>query len=165
MAQLASAKARPQGPVPIGIGDLVVSGHPSPTFTTVLGSCIAVGLWDPEVQIGGLNHYLLADSQGEAVNDLRYGDAAIPALFTRVRDAGADPRRMKAIIVGGANIIRAMLPIGTENANFARDWLAKRRIPLLTDDTGGSQARRVSFTPSDGTYRITTISDAADLYS
>ncbi|MEM0930487.1 MAG: chemotaxis protein CheD [Pseudomonadota bacterium] len=153
------------GPVAIGIGDLVVARHPAQSFTTVLGSCIAIGLWDPVSQVGGLNHFLLAHSQGEASRDLRYGDTAIPALVGKVEAAGADLRRIRAIVVGGANMIRAMLPIGTENAAFARDWLAEQRIPVVSEDTGGVHARRLSFTPGDGSFRISAVDDAPGPYS
>ena len=165
MNQLAEAAARPQRPTVIGIGDLVVARRPSPTFTTVLGSCIAVGLWDPSTGVGGLNHYLLAHSQGAATADLRYGDASNPALLSRVIEAGANPKRLKAVIVGGANMIRAMLPIGAENADFARDWLRQHRIHVVAEDVGGAHARRLSFTPSEGIYQISKVSDRSSVYS
>ena len=143
----------------VGIGDIVIDRYPGYTFTTVLGSCIAVGLWDPVTKIGGLNHFLLAHAQGDTQNDFRYGDVSIPALLARLRDAGARRESMKAIIVGGANVIRAMLPIGTENAAFAKSSLAEQRIPIVESATGGAYPRRLSFTPNQGTYRISVIKD------
>ena len=39
-------------------GHMVISREPC-RVTTVLGSCVAVGLWDPTSGIGGVNHFLL----------------------------------------------------------------------------------------------------------
>ena len=37
--------------------------------------------------------------------------------------------------------------IGTANAEFARSFLQRERIPLIKEDLGGTQARRVDFRP------------------
>jgi chemotaxis protein CheD len=29
------------------------------TVSTILGSCVAVCLWDPVLRIGGINHYMM----------------------------------------------------------------------------------------------------------
>ncbi|MEM7741288.1 MAG: chemotaxis protein CheD [Pseudomonadota bacterium] len=149
---------------PIGVGDLAATDDPDLSFTTVLGSCIAVGLWDQSIRVGGLNHFLLATVQGEAPQDLRYGEVAIPALISRLQTLGAETQRLKAVVVGGANVIRARVAIGTENALFANNWLADHGISVVKSETGGRHARRFTFAPGRSSYKISTIADAADSF-
>ena len=42
-------------------GEHYVTGDPEVTLTTILGSCVAVCLWDPERGVGGMNHFLLPE--------------------------------------------------------------------------------------------------------
>ena len=51
----------PTGTLPqayLHAGHMVMSREPC-RVTTVLGSCVAVGLWDPSSGVGGVNHFLL----------------------------------------------------------------------------------------------------------
>ncbi|HEX2224465.1 MAG TPA: hypothetical protein VHN15_09685, partial [Thermoanaerobaculia bacterium] len=48
-------------------GQLLVSPDPC-RITTILGSCIAVCLWDPAVHMGGLTHFILPNWAGERVS-------------------------------------------------------------------------------------------------
>ena len=57
-------------------GQLYASGQPS-AVTTVLGSCVAICLWDPVVSVGGMNHYLLPFFAGGAgKGSPRFGNVA-----------------------------------------------------------------------------------------
>src|SRR5205814_10110548 len=57
-------------------GQLHVSAEPT-VISTVLGSCVAVCLWDAERSIGGANHYLLPDGAPNAKAPLRYAASAV----------------------------------------------------------------------------------------
>ena len=43
-------------------GEYRVSTSPTVVFSTVLGSCIAACIYDDQVGVGGMNHFLLASS-------------------------------------------------------------------------------------------------------
>ena len=45
----------------VGQGDSLASNERDVIFTTVLGSCVAVCLYDSGACVGGMNHFLLAD--------------------------------------------------------------------------------------------------------
>ena len=47
--------------ITVAQGDTLVSDEPDVVLTTVLGSCVAACFYDPVAQVGGINHYLLAD--------------------------------------------------------------------------------------------------------
>ena len=46
-------------------GQLLVSAHAC-AVTTILGSCVAVCLWDPVAKIGGINHFMLPTFSGRS---------------------------------------------------------------------------------------------------
>ena len=72
------------------------------TITTILGSCVAVCLFDPVARIGGLNHFLLPRAPGKN-NSLRFGNVAVPRLIEAMVECGAVKRRLQAKVIGGAS--------------------------------------------------------------
>ena len=53
--------AKPVTRITVMQGQALVSAGPRVELTTVLGSCVATCLFDPEVELGGMNHFLLAE--------------------------------------------------------------------------------------------------------
>lgn len=138
-------------------GDFYVSDDRDLVLSTVLGSCIAICLYDPAIEAGGMNHFLLAEpGGGRAIDPLKqrlYGAFAMEQLINEMIKRGASRSTMKAHIYGGSNINRAMAHIGSSNASFARDFLRQDGIPISLEDTGGSSARRLELKPATGQIR------------
>ena len=124
--------------------------------STILGSCIAVCLWDASTSIAGLNHYLLP-TDPVRLKDLRYGNVAIERLISEMVSAGAATARMVAKVVGGASIMGIMgssastrLSIGDQNAAVARQVLQKHGIAISAEQTGGQRGRKLLFHTGTG---------------
>lgn len=134
-------------------GQLVVATQPV-QVTTILGSCVAVCLWDPSLGIGGTNHYLLPMGLKTASTGLRYGNVAIEELLERLKRAGAQVSRLRAKLFGGACVLDAMRSstsqLGQKNVEIAREMLAKAGIPVVDEDVGGSRGRKLIFHPHEG---------------
>ncbi|NNU16310.1 chemotaxis protein CheD [Parvularcula sp. ZS-1/3] len=162
MMRAVSDYAPRPGPPPtlIGIGGIAWSGDPSVCYSTLLGSCIAVCLWDPMACKGGITHFLLAEAPSDKADDTRYGTVALPLLAMNLAAVGCDRQRFRAIVAGGSDLLSNMKPIGTENSEYALEWLRQERIQIVQKDFGGSNARRVRFHPSTGVCEITTIANA-----
>ena len=118
----------------------------------VVGSCIAVGMFDPVKGIAGMAHVLLpyASDRDESVLPAKFADKAIPCLRSSLLELGADARRLKAKIAGGAQMFRDAQScrgsdIGAINACAVRDMLAKYGIGLLGHVTGGFEGRKVEL--------------------
>ena len=115
------------------------------TLETVLGSCVAICLYDVKKQYGGMNHFLLPvwDNKGHAT--AKYGNIATTRLIERMLALGSDKNNLVAKVFGGAtDIIRYnMYKVGTQNIELAIQLLEHHRIPILTSDTGGSKGRKV----------------------
>lgn len=134
-------------------GDYAVSSDPDVVLSTVLGSCVAVCLFDLQAQVGGMNHFLLAGGGTTDSDDLKYGVNAMELLINRLLRAGADRRMLQAKLFGGARMTVHARDIGQSNAVFALDFLAREGISCLSQSLGGDKARRVQFTPTTGAAR------------
>ena len=127
-------------------GETRGSDRPDDVLTTVLGCCVAGCFYDPVAQIGGINHYLLADgTASDAASLQRYGVYAMEVLINAMLGMGAARHRLKARIFGGARMRAGFRDIGGTSIVFARDFLRAERIPLVGEDVGGTSARRVEF--------------------
>ncbi len=134
-------------------GQLFVSADPA-VVTTVLGSCVAVCLWDPATRVGGVNHYLLPHGAGDGTASPRFGSLAMPMLLERVLAQGGLRSRLEAKVFGGACVTGgAPSPgrhLGDENVERAVSFLRDVRIPVAARATGGARGRKVIFHTADG---------------
>lgn len=128
---------------------------------TVLGSCVAVCLYDHVKQIGGMNHFLLAKfkdaSRFKAIEVIgKYGNLAIPELVRRIENRDGNRCNIVAKIVGGASIlaISSQNNVPESNVQGAREILTKLSIPVVAQDTGGKQGRKVLFNTKTGRITI-----------
>jgi chemotaxis protein CheD len=125
-------------------------------LSTLLGSCVAVCLYDPQLKIGGINHFMLPDmgrSKHGDVDSLLSGNFAMEALLNALLGKGAKKVRLQAKAFGGGTIIDTdggSLNIGQRNANFAKEWLSREGIPLKSSDFLGPWSRKVIFLPFNG---------------
>ncbi len=126
--------------------------------TTILGSCVAVCLWDPGVRIGGINHYLLPSFGSDGVASPRFGDISIRALIAKLLAIGCDCRRLQAKLFGGACVLEAFRErknhLGSQNVLTARELLAVEAIPVVAEDVGGHKGRKLVFLTDDGSAWI-----------
>jgi chemotaxis protein CheD len=121
--------------------------------TTLLGSCVAVCLWDPIKGAGGMNHYLLPLWNGEGLATPRYGNVAISMLIERLMALGCARSSLAAKIFGGANVLESpngLLNIGERNIALAESTLAENGIRIISRDTGGTTGRKIMFLTGSG---------------
>jgi len=149
--------------VPIVQGEHAVVGDPQVMITTLLGSCVAVCLYDSTAKVGGMNHFLLGEPGADHVprsGDLsRYGVHAMELLINEMMAKGAVRGRLRAHLYGGATMISGLGSIGANNAAFARRFMETEGITVGHCDLGGVHARKVEFLPHDGRSRCTQVQD------
>jgi chemotaxis protein CheD len=137
---------------------MVFTSAQAHAVTTILGSCIAVCLWDPNARMGGINHFLLPAWNGEGEASARFGDVAIRELITRIAAVGCDQRHLQAKIFGGACVLDAFqhrrTHLGAQNSDFAKRILRQEGIPLVGEDIGGRKGRKLIFHTHDGTVWV-----------
>ncbi|RYH09821.1 chemotaxis protein CheD [Tropicimonas sp. IMCC6043] len=122
-------------------------------ITTVLGSCVATCLWDPDSALGGMNHILLPDNCGSDLHSRSHGTNAMELLINALLRRGADRRRLRAKLFGGARMIEGLSDIGQANARFAKEFCHRENIPCIASSLGGIVGRRIQFWPATGKAR------------
>jgi len=125
-------------------------------LATLLGSCVAVCMYDLEARVGGMNHFMLPNLARDAYSDvdaLLAGDYCMEALFSALMKKGARKARLVAKAFGGGTILQlgeGFNTIGRRNAEFAKEWLERQQIPLVATDLLGPWSRKLIFLPTNG---------------
>jgi chemotaxis protein CheD len=129
---------------------LVVSVDPC-EIQTILGSCVAVCLYDASKKIGGMNHYMLPLWNGDGLESPKFGNIAIDMLMEKILHAGAIKKNIVAKIFGGASQFEnTTMNVGERNAQVAETILSKIGIHIIAKSLGGSQGRKIVFNTSTG---------------
>ncbi|HEY2512561.1 MAG TPA: chemotaxis protein CheD [Polyangiaceae bacterium] len=146
-------------------GQLFASASPS-VVTTILGSCVAVCLWDATRGIGGMNHFMLPDPVGTAKHSPRFGVVACARLIEELVALGSDRRTLEAKVFGGACVIRSLstsgVHLGLKNVAVARAVLEQHHIPIAAEETGGTHGRKLVFLTDTGTAWVHEIVRGGD---
>ena len=140
------------GEVTIHIGGVYASERPT-IIKTLLGSCVAVCLHDPQRAVGGMNHFMLPRGDGDDAEAGRFGVHAMDLLIGAIMKAGGDRRRLVAKVFGGANVLDLSGPVvdvPRRNIDFAKTFLEEEGIPVLSAAVGGRYPRHVYFHTDSG---------------
>ena len=134
-------------------GQLFVSTEPV-VVTTILGSCVAVCLWDEKAGVAGINHFLLASTPVRGAGDARYGNVAMAQLLEAMLARGATASRIVAKVFGGASVLDkftgAGQSIGELNIVAAREFLERSGIAVRAEQTGGRRGLKLVFHTDGG---------------
>lgn len=125
---------------------------------TVLGSCVAVCLWDKRLHIGGINHYMLPLWGGNDLASPKYGNIAIDKLIEKMRSMGCRTEDLQAKVFGGGELLdvgggKPATMIGERNIMIARMMLEEKKIPVVGSSTGGKKGRKILFFTDTGEVR------------
>ncbi len=130
-------------------------------MTTILGSCVAICIWDVTSGVGGMNHFMLPQDIGTQYATPRYANHATTLLLDQLRAAGANPLRMRAKVFGGARILSGAAfsgrDLGALNIQVAHERLAAERIPIVAESTGGAHGRKLVYHSATGEASVTQV--------
>ena len=123
---------------------------------TVLGTCIAVCLYDETLKAGGINHYMLPYWNGEGLASPKYGNIANELLVQRMENMGCRRRNLVAKVFGGKEPSQAdsQFTIGIRNYELAQEQLEEMRIPIVAKSIGGQKGRKIVFHTNTGAVRM-----------
>lgn len=146
----------------IPVGEYRLSDNADERLVTILGSCVAVCLYDPEKKIGGMIHIVLPGSRHKIRSQDQfsfYADSGIPYLYESLIQKGATRKNLVAGITGGASSVSNPVTqtIGEKNAAVAVSLVEQFHTPIAHMDIGGHSARKVIFHLKTGTLDIKPI--------
>lgn len=142
-------------------GDVVCADR-GDRLETLLGSCVAIILTDPRRTVGVMCHVVHArlPADGAQAGNTAFGEAALAAMARLLLARGIAPALCEAYVVGGGNMFPALVSeahVGDHNVRWALDALARTRVRLLMQDTGGARYRRIGWTVGAGAPDIAAV--------
>lgn len=152
--------------IKVGMADLKACKAPHALTTLGLGSCVGVCLYDPVTKVSGMAHVMLPDSKQitrENSNPMKFADTGIDMLIKQMISLGADKKRLKAKIAGGAQMFAfngassSIGRVGDRNVEAVKVKLKELGIPILAEDTGANYGRTIEFYSEDAKLRIRAV--------
>jgi two-component system, chemotaxis family, protein-glutamate methylesterase/glutaminase len=140
-------------------GEMAVKKQPF-ELATLLGSCVAVCLFNTQGRFGGMNHFLLPHGSDEVSDPGKYGYPSTERLLDLMLRADANARHLQAKIYGGGAVVghlAAGTAIGEKNILAAHTVLGAHDIPIVDKDIGGSHGRKIFFKNWTGEVEVRQI--------
>ncbi|MDY0091911.1 MAG: CheR family methyltransferase [Candidatus Vecturithrix sp.] len=136
--------------------EMFVSERPT-IVRTVLGSCVAVTMFDSQHGVAAICHALLPESdtlsthEEEKPNSYKYVDSVIPLMLKKLRNYGANPQDLEVKLFGGADMLGARTgkigfqSVGKLNIEAVIQAIQSHGLRLKTSDVGGVFGRKILF--------------------
>ena len=125
-------------------------------LVTVLGSCVTACIRDKLSGIGGMNHFMLPDTNPDKSNPFgesaRYGGYAMEILINSLLKLGAHRTLLEAKVFGGGNVLPGLTVanVGQRNADFVLAYLETEKIRVAAKDLVDVYPRKIYYYPKSG---------------
>lgn len=147
----------------VGLGEIQAIQGESTFICIGLGSSVGICVGDPAAKVWGVAHVMLpkAFDAGAGDRPAKFADTGMAHLLEVLERLGADRSKLVAVVVGGAQVVhgqvtRAMIEFGARNVETVKAILESEGIPLLGEDTGGSNGRTLTFEARTGIVTVRT---------
>lgn len=116
-------------------------------ISAVLGSCVAVCLWDKKQEYGGMNLFLYPQTRDPEKATSQYGNVATKTLIRLFLEEGSRKKNLEAQIFGGAHpeSTGEKAEVSRRNIAVARHVLGKNGIRIISEDVGGTRGRKLVY--------------------
>lgn len=136
---------------------------------TLLGSCVAILLTDPDGTTGAMCHVVHPGSpKGSPMHATSFGDAAIAEMARQLRARCIDPAQCLAWVYGGGNMFPDRIGdaeadgnVGAANVKWALTALHTADIRILGVALGGHAYRKLRWTVGLRPPIVETVSTSA----
>jgi chemotaxis protein CheD len=138
-------------------GELVLSAQPM-LITTLLGSCVAVTMYNQRLGLAAICHALLphrAKEQNCSHQDIgKYVRCAVGLMLEELNARGVLNGEIEAKLFGGSDMFDAVAgsrpSVGRQNREMALKTLEEASVRVLTRDLGGTRGRKIIFNTQTG---------------
>jgi chemotaxis protein CheD len=117
---------------------------------TLLGSCVAITMWQPQKRIGGMCHYLLPSRGGnQRLAQGFYADEAVNMFLGEVRNAKTKPSEYEVKVFGGGNMFEDYgnashrISVPQNNITAGCQLLKQHGFTVKAKDLGGPFYRKI----------------------
>lgn len=140
--------------VTIYSGNYYVTNDPEVVIYTLLGSCVAVCLFDSQSGVGGMNHFMLPQPKNKTARFKNFksglfGLDAMDLMIEQILKMGGTLSGLKAKVFGGARVVESLdfldAAVPDANINFTLEYLNEKKIPIVSKDIGGCSGRKIFY--------------------
>jgi chemotaxis protein CheD len=137
-------------------GEMHIADRPG-MVKTVLGSCVAVTMYNPRLKTGAICHSMMPrwveerDGRGRSDEGFKYVDYSIRYMVDAFRSFGIRSREIEVKLFGGADMYSSgenderHLSVGRQNIIEALNVMEENGLVLRKGDVGGTQGRKLHF--------------------
>lgn len=116
---------------------------------TLLGSCVAVTMWHPLLNIAGMCHVVLPE-RGKEASSTRFANCAVKKFLEEVVKHNTLPHEYEVGVYGGGNMFPFLTQdtsklIGIKNFKEIERLLTKEGFNIKFKDVGGEVARKLTL--------------------
>lgn len=170
------ARLKRYGDIYLLPGD-VYFGDRETRIRTILGSCVSLAVWHPQLRVGGMCHFMLPGriTVAQTPLDGRYANEAMEILLLNIDKVGAPISEYRLKIVGGGNMFPGIVRtqsdhIGSRNVLRARELTARHGFECVAEHVEGSGHRHLIFDVLSGVLSlrhtaVKTSENQASIYS
>ena len=126
-------------------------GDSDTRIRTLLGSCVSITMWHPQLLVGGMCHYMLPTRtrRGSTLNG-KYADEALQLMINEAKLIGTVPREYQIKLFGGGNMFpnaekQLVTHVGLKNAEAGRALLKQHNLTINAENLGGEGHRNLFF--------------------
>lgn len=123
---------------------------------TILGSCVTLTAWHPQLQVGGMTHIMMPEKGMNTPDDLnaKYAEDAIAMLLADMRKCDQALAQYQLKLFGGGQMFNpaeqrksrlATLDIGARNLQVTKQLLSKHALKTHAEHIGGMGHRSLMF--------------------
>lgn len=127
-------------------------GDRNTRIRTLLGSCVAMTMWHPELLVGGMCHYMLPSRSGRGSGKLdgKYADEALELLLNETRQIGTRAGDYQFKLFGGGDMFPATgkthkHAVGLKNVEAGHALLKRHGLNISAEHLGGVGHRTLIF--------------------
>ena len=141
----------------LGPGEFYLSNEPV-IISTVLGSCIAIIMYNDKKKISAIAHCVLPVKPDNFINkeihsEYKYVDTAITSMINSLHKFKVKKEELKVKLFGGAEQYfegRKNLSVGKMNIETAINTLKREGLKVETLDVGGNEGRKIILFAQNG---------------
>ena len=148
----------------VGIGEVKFTENTDDVLVAYgLGSCLGIGMYDPQTKTAGMLHAMLPNfSKPEENLSPKFVDSGIQHLLSKFEEKGIRKGRLIVQMAGGANMLNApglkdTFNIGERNLASSEEEFAKLNMKVVAQEVGGHIGRTVRLYVDDGRMTIRTM--------
>lgn len=139
-------------------GETCFLNDSSKVMVGVVGAGICITLFDKKLRFGAMVCPLITLQMCEIFPKFdQVGDSIIAKVVAPIDNAisemkknGSAKGNVRIRLFGGADLPDDELECGTKNYVFVKEYLKKKQLPVMGEDVGGANRRRVHFSPEVG---------------